>query len=176
MSTSLHNHQLFRINVGFMLKESAGYTRDIEFDVPVELYVEEIALHNLTGKLHLNRTPQGVLIQSRLRAERTVNCSRCLDSFDYPIEIEFSELFVPVSQADPESPFVIDDGDFVELTPIVREESILAVPMQALCRDSCKGLCPECGQNFNEGHCNCERETIDPRLAQLRALLDDQSS
>jgi uncharacterized protein len=44
--------------------------------------------------------------------------------------------------------------------------------MQARCKPDCKGLCAQCGQNLNEGQCDCDAEPIDPRLAPLRALLE----
>jgi uncharacterized protein len=55
----------------------------------------------------------------------------------------------------------------------VREEIILSIPMKAVCSETCKGLCPECGQNLNEGQCDCVVERIDPRLAPLLDLLKE---
>ena len=54
----------------------------------------------------------------------------------------------------------------------MREQFYLALPMKPLCRESCRGLCPECGTNLNTGTCSCVREWTDPRLDGLRALRD----
>ena len=50
------------------------------------------------------------------------------------------------------------------------EEFSLALPVKPLCRPDCRGLCPECGKNLNEGACGCSRDSGDPRLAALRQL------
>ena len=62
------------------------------------------------------------------------------------------------------------DGKTIELDPLVREQVLLALPMHAVCRDDCKGLCGSCGQNLNEGECGCARSQVDPRLAALKNI------
>ena len=174
-----HN-QVLRINVGFLLKEGAGYSRTVTFDQPANIKANDFLISNLSGELRLTRTPRGVLVQGALRATTRLACVRCLTVFDFPYEVELSELFIPEElyyreEPDPDvdEPNLINEDGFIDLTPIVREEGILAIPMQALCRPECKGLCAQCGQNLNEGMCACETETVDPRLAPLRALLEE---
>lgn len=166
------------LNVGFLLKEGAGYSRDFTFDQPGPLHAEEVLIGDLQGVLHLTRTPQGILVQGTLHATTEVECVRCLEPFALPFALELSELFIPAWQipageAASATPYLIDEKGFIDLTPILREEAILAVPIRALCSPDCKGLCPQCGQNLNEGMCACEEEHVDPRLASLRALLDE---
>jgi len=172
------DRRFLRLNVGFLLKEGAGYSRDFTFDRPGTLRAEDILISDLKGILHLSRTPQGILVQGALHATTEAECVRCLESFALPFSVDLSELFIPVwqvSAGSPEgaSPYLIDEKGFIDLTPILREEGILAVPIQALCSPHCKGLCPQCGQNLNEGPCDCEKEHIDPRLASLRSLLEE---
>jgi len=52
----------------------------------------------------------------------------------------------------------------------VREQVLLAIPMSAVCREDCAGLCAQCGQNLNEKKCGCETKVIDPRLAPLKNI------
>lgn len=171
------SNNLLRLNVGFLLREGAGYSRTIDFDHPGALHAADAVLFNLHGALRLSRTPQGVLIQGTLEAETRVECVRCLTMFDLPTAIEVSELFLPHSAAqdvgDDEEPHIITEEGNIDLTPIVREEAILAVPMKAVCSATCKGLCPECGQNLNERQCDCVVQRIDPRLAPLLDLLEE---
>jgi uncharacterized protein len=171
------SNNLLRLNVGFLLKQGAGYSRIIDFDYPGTLHADDAALSNLHGSLRLSRTPQGVLIQGTLEAETRVECVRCLTMFDLPTVIEISELFLPEHAAqdvdENEEPKIITEEGNIDLTPIVREETILSIPMKAVCSETCKGLCPECGQNLNEGQCDCEVERIDPRLAPLLDLLEE---
>ncbi len=168
------DNRLLRLNVGFLLKEGAGYSREFTFDEPNTLCAQDVTIHHLEGRLRLTRTPQGVVLQGMLRAQTSVECVRCLTPCEWPIEVPFEELFLLSTNPEASPPYVIDEGGFIDLTPIVREEGILAVPIQVLCKPDCQGLCPQCGQNRNEGSCDCDQEQIDPRLASLRALLDDQ--
>ncbi|MCL6560327.1 MAG: DUF177 domain-containing protein, partial [Firmicutes bacterium] len=59
-------------------------------------------------------------------------------------------------------------GDVLDVTPEVLKSIILALPMKAVCREECPGLCPGCGRNLNEGRCGCVNEDIDPRLSVLK--------
>ena len=65
------------------------------------------------------------------------------------------------------------DGEGIELDDLVREELLLALPVNVLCREDCKGLCPQCGQDLNLGSCECEPE-VDARLSVLKALLQNE--
>lgn len=174
------DRNLLRINVGFLLSQGAGYTRTVTFDRPGSIKVDDFLITDLAGDLRLTRTPRGVLVQGTLEAKTRLECVRCLTAFEFPYEVELSELFIPIErfireEADPldDEPNIINEEGFIDLAPIVREEGILAIPMQALCKPDCKGLCAQCGQNLNEGTCECETEPIDPRLAPLRALLEE---
>ncbi len=61
------------------------------------------------------------------------------------------------------------DGETVDLEPLLREQFVLAVPFAPLCKEDCKGLCPQCGIDLNTGTCSCEKP-LDPRLAALKGL------
>lgn len=170
---------MLNLNVGFLLKEGAGYTRTFPFDEPGDLRVHDITIHHLQGKLRLNRTPQGIVVQGTLHAQRTVECVRCLAPVDIPFDIPFEELFLLPTDPESSNPdnhyYVIDEGGTIDLTPILWEEAIVSVPIQVLCRSDCLGLCPDCGKNRNEEACECAFEIVDSRMESLRALLDDQS-
>ena len=62
------------------------------------------------------------------------------------------------------------DGKTIDLEPLVREQVLLALPMHAVCREDCKGLCGTCGKNLNEGECGCAPSQVDPRLAALKNI------
>ena len=61
-------------------------------------------------------------------------------------------------------------GKTIDLAPALREQILLAVPPSPLCDEACKGLCPQCGKDLNQGDCGCERTSIDPRWAALERL------
>ncbi len=62
------------------------------------------------------------------------------------------------------------DGKAIDVDEIVKEQILLAVPTRMLCREDCKGICPECGIDRNTGECSCVAEDIDPRWAALEEL------
>jgi uncharacterized protein len=62
----------------------------------------------------------------------------------------------------------------IDLSELLREQFYLVLPMKPLCRESCKGLCPQCGVNLNVETCACKPEWEDPRLAALKALISDR--
>lgn len=174
MTTPSTDNRLLRLNVGFLLKQGAGYSREIVFEHDGPVQAEDVLLNKLHGTLRLSRTPQGVLVQGVLKTNSRQACIRCLTDLDYPFEVEISELFVPSDseKSDPDALHIGED-DYIDLTPIVREEAILAVPIHVVCSADCKGLCPICGENRNETTCDCDTDRIDPRFESLRALLDE---
>jgi uncharacterized protein len=65
----------------------------------------------------------------------------------------------------------IDDHHVLDLSEVLRQDALLATPMHVVCDDECRGLCPTCGQNLNEGPCDCPPEG-DPRWSALQDLLN----
>jgi uncharacterized protein len=100
-------------------------------------------------------------------------CRRCLTPVTTPLELEIGALFTQERDAidDPDAYPVAPDATEIDVTPAVREELVLAVPRYVLCRDDCKGLCPQCGKDLNAGPCDCAPAT-DARWLPLQALKD----
>jgi len=167
---SFVNRRVLRVNVGFLLAQGAGYQRVIDIDLPRVRLDVDLDVEFLKGSLRLSRNSRGILVQGRLETNVLTECARCLTSVFFPVAFDLEELFsYPPSTS---TVYSVEETGFLDLAPLVREEAILAVPMGVLCRPDCAGLCPECGQNLNEGTCNCQRETLDPRLAILRTRLE----
>ena len=74
-------------------------------------------------------------------------------------------------EEDDNGEFVVVPDDQLDLDQLLTEDILLDVPSKFLCSPGCKGLCPTCGKNLNQGPCGCERDTVDPRLAVLKDLL-----
>ena len=166
--------RVLRLNVGFLLKEGIGFSREFTFDEPVVALSPDLTVHNLYGAITLTRTPQGLYTQGHLRATVDYECSRCLNDFDQPVSVRLAELYYyPPESAPPDAPAIGDDFH-LDLTPVVREDFVVSIPIRALCRPDCKGLCPQCGANWNEGPCDCEDDELDPRMAVLADLLKRQ--
>lgn len=174
MTASQHpgyvNRRVLKLNVGFLLSEGVGYQRVIDLDIPRIQVADDLELDYLCGELRLSRNSRGLLIQSKLETSIVSECSRCLTPTLVPVTLKLEELFS--YPPDPEAEYSVDDTGILDLAPLLREEAILAIPMGTLCREDCAGLCPECGQNWNEGSCDCGQDDIDPRFSVLRDLRD----
>ena len=99
-------------------------------------------------------------------------CDRCAAPFvrevDFPIDVVLvTELASEENEDEWVFPLV---GDSADLDDIVRTVFVLNLDSKLLCKEDCKGLCPRCGKNLNDGKCTCEKE-LDPRLAALRQFL-----
>lgn len=165
--------QALRINVGFLLHQGVGTSRDFDFAQAHVQVAPDLTVTDLHGTLRLSRTAQGLYAQGRLRAGWPADCVRCLESFNQALSIELHDLFVypPSEAADPI--LQVPETGILDLSPLVREYLLLDVPLQPLCRPDCKGLCPECGVNRNLSTCSHPTAEIDPRLSPLSSLLSE---
>lgn len=165
-----------RINLGFMLQQPAGASRTLDYDFGPVLLDGDLKLEMLKGRSDVSRTPQGLFIATRLQTVVETECGRCLQPISLPISTEFTEMFVFSRKDRSEDEHILPEDGFVDLGPIAREQLLLEVPINAVCRSDCAGLCAVCGANLNEEDCGHRSDPIDPRLASLRSLLDDQSN
>lgn len=165
------NSSLLRLNVGFIVHQNIGYSREFVFDTPYIRLPPDVNLADLRGVARVTRTPQGLLVQARMRGTLVSECVRCLTEFPQPLEIDFTELYAFSVRSVTDSNLILPEDGHIDLAPLAREYMVLATPISSLCREDCQGLCPICGQNLNEATCNHEAEEVDPRLAGLRSLL-----
>jgi len=110
-----------------------------------------------------------------------MQCSRCLETFEQPIHVEIEEAFIPfidmatglpLKTEDEDEALLINKRHILDLSEVLRQSILLAMPLLPLCKPDCKGLCPTCGANLNYESCTCETEDVDPRWATLAVLLE----
>jgi uncharacterized protein len=167
---SKKGHEL-RVNVGFLLKETAGYSREILYDADRLVLEDDLVVLDLKGAVQFTRTPDGLLSQGRLTARVEAECGRCLAPTVQPLTANVQELwYYPPEKAPADAELVIYEDANLDLTPLVREHFLLGIPIQVLCRPDCLGLCSICGHDLNLGPCGHEADARDPRLAALGAL------
>lgn len=127
----------------------------------------------------IRRDGKDVELQGEVHAKVEVVCGRCLQPVALPIAAEFNERFVrAVSWAAEEQHelqaedlnIAVFDGEGIELNDLVREELLLAVPVNVLCRENCQGLCPTCGIDRNLNNCQCASDEVDSRWQALKEL------
>ena len=120
------------------------------------------------------RNTAGVLMmEGQVRTTIHGICDRCAGSFDrevtFPIDVV---LVTELANEENEDEWVFPlEGDSADLDDIVRTVFVLNLDSKLLCKEDCKGLCPKCGKNLNDGPCNCQKE-LDPRFAALKQLLE----
>lgn len=168
-------------NIATLLREPVGSTREYDIESWVLIDEEAPRSQQVTGHTALLRTKQGVLVTAHLQGVERQPCSRCLRQIDVPVRMDIEEEFF--ASVDPETgarlpapdnpeAFRIDTHHTMDLEEAVRQYWTAALPMQPLCRPDCRGLCPRCGQDLNEGACSCPPET-DERWSALRKLVKE---
>jgi uncharacterized protein len=127
----------------------------------------------------LARSDGEVRIQGKFTVEMAAECDRCLGRARFPLDGGFDLFYRPVSFIAREEEVQIGadeveigfyEGGGLELEDILREQVLLALPMQRTCSEDCKGICPVCGRNRNETTCDCRIESSDDRWGALRKL------
>ncbi|MDQ3375160.1 MAG: DUF177 domain-containing protein [Acidobacteriota bacterium] len=158
---------------------------DISFDFilkpdEIDLDSDEAKLkHEIKVKGSLKKGIAQTDVQGNIDARVEIECSRCLQTAEQSLEFPFNATFVTPEhytdekeaelKADDLDVSIIED-DKIDLKELVREQILLAIPVQVLCREDCRGLCQKCGASRNLIDCNCEEKEIDPRWQSLREL------
>ena len=161
--------------------------------------------YEVVGPVHLvmdiRKDRDAYRVTGRVETRLKLECGRCLEPFEMPVDSAFELRYVPAPAA-PESqapaPGRGRDGqergredhgedaevpeddlttafykdETLDLGELMHEQFVLALPMKPLCSEACRGLCPECGTNLNKETCNCQPAWTDPRLAALQGILD----
>jgi uncharacterized metal-binding protein YceD (DUF177 family) len=129
----------------------------------------DITVEEFTGRVRLNRTPQGIVAQGDFSAQIPAECARCLQPFAAPVEIHLEDLFVYPPQNATDPLLAVAEDAHLNLEPLLREFVLINQPTRLLCREDCKGLCSVCGNDLNEGPCLHPEEEA-PRLIPERIL------
>ncbi|MBL8051068.1 MAG: DUF177 domain-containing protein [Anaerolineales bacterium] len=160
----------FRFNVGFIIHEDVGYSHDFPFAFD-ELTLDDLELTNFEGIASVGKTPQGLILQADFSAETTLECVRCLTSFEHALNWSFTELYAFDKRSETESGLFLPDDAHLDLAELIRDYALLEIPISPVHDDACKGLCPECGQNLNNKDCGHRPEQSDSPFAKLKDLL-----
>ena len=156
-------------------------------DPPTEFYAGGAA--HLRAKV--TKLGRKVLLQTRFTVPLEGQCKRCLNKVRVDEPIDLTLTFVPgepvrgqpgaspkdASAGEPAASFApetVDEepysGKVIDLSGPLREQILLAIPPSPVCDEACKGLCPQCGKDLNQGDCGCDRTAIDPRWAALKTM------
>lgn len=165
-----------------------------EADLPRE-FLDEVLRAEPPTEFHANgaarlsgrATKMGrkVLVQAKATVPLTGPCRRCLKTVALDEPVDLIRTWVPEpTVAAPKRHEGASEGSFnpgladeetyagkeIDLKPAVREQILLQIPAPPLCAEDCKGLCPMCGKDLNEGECGCDRAVMDPRWTALKGI------
>lgn len=178
-----------KFHVSQLLKEAVGTIRDYDIYENLDTIGDMPLAAPVTGHVRLMRTNRGVLVRGNLSTRVILECSRCLTEFEMPIDIHLNDQFwqkidiytgrvMPLPEGE-DHDMEISEDHILDITEAVRQYLVIGLPMQALCTEACKGMCPNCGANLNDGACRCtatngsvKREAADMRLAALARWFD----
>lgn len=123
------------------------------------------------------RSGMDVVFSGALKAPAEATCARCAEQFLTSCTRSFRFVLAPKAAGEPDGDLRAEDlefsfyeGEEIDLSPLIREQVLLALPTRPLCKEDCRGLCPQCGANLNREACGCSVATPDPRFGVLRTL------
>ena len=120
---------------------------ELRFDEPLPFSVD------------VTNTGDAMLVEGTVTGVATIACARCLEDATYTLEGEIDGYFLlnepEYIDEDDEDFDVLSSDHVIDLEPLISSALIVEAPLVPLCRDDCKGLCPQCGANLNEGPCGC---------------------
>lgn len=132
-------------------------------------------VNDIKSDISLNVQDINYYIKIDTETEAVFRCDRCLEAYTAVVvsdmNIIYSEDQSLAGDNDKEGLYFLSPGtDSADLTEDVGHGLTLSLPLKKLCKDSCKGLCSQCGKNLNRKNCGCVKETIDPRWEVLKNI------
>ncbi len=161
-----------RFDVSVLVQARLGTSLTLNVDTRPQ-HLTDLEVDFLRGTVQAIRVQDGLLVRGTVESQLGLECVRCLKPFVFPMALDLEGTF-RLSETDlkPDGVYGVDDDNWLDLAPLLREQAWIAIPMKPLCHSDCGGLCPQCGVNLNIESCTCDREKVDSRLALLKDLLD----
>ena len=145
------------------VQTARGAKAPFKFSAPAKkLFDEDLTAEGIIGDVEIFGEVEDVgrcfVIRGRIECKKSFICDRCLTPATAAQVHEFDEEIDKAEAVE----------DFIDVTELLRDILLAGQPMKNLCKSDCKGLCPVCGANLNDGECGCDKFIIDPRLASLQ--------
>lgn len=153
----------------------------------LELGIDDVVRfpNPIMSHVTIDKSESHIFVKVRVESLAHFSCDRCLKEFDQKLSGDVQLYYEVVHQGG--HSHLVDEGTErqqdevriyrpgqkeIVLTRDVRDTLLLSIPMKVLCSSDCKGICPYCGKDLNEGPCSCSPREMDPRWEALRVLLD----
>lgn len=154
---------------------SDGLSESVEYDMDLS-GVELNGVKPFCAPVRVNAQIKSfggsAILEARLIYRVQMNCDRCYETATHEYTPGFFHILVrELNAADEGDEYILVSQDRLDLDQLLLEDILLDMPSKFLCSSDCKGICPTCGKNLNEGECQCEKQAVDPRLEILKNLL-----
>lgn len=163
---------------GTTAKEFVEKPEDLDLSAELTRFTDPVQV-----QLTVQKSNDEVIITGRVATHAQATCVRCLEDFPIPIDEELRRVanVVPDKQVredtgDPDFVLLPESLPVWNVSEVLREVILLALPENPICRDDCRGLCPGCGANLNTEPCRCEQPQAQGPLSQLSQLLEQRKS
>ena len=141
---------------------------DYSFTADDDLFSSDVAVKGCV------KTVTGIVsLEAEASVTVTTECAKCAKEVIQRLNVPVSHLLIDKLNEEDNDDFIVVEDMVLELDELILEDIYLSLPIRFLCKEDCKGLCAFCGKDLNEGDCGCSKP-VDPRLAALQALLDDE--
>lgn len=152
------------------ISQRIDYTMDLS-DVEMDGYKPFVSPVQISGEI------RAFASSAELRVDvcyaYSMPCNRCLTETRKELHHSISHVLVnKLNDEEDFDDYIVVEGEKLDLDELIYSDIILLTPSKYVCKEDCKGLCPVCGQNLNEGDCTCQKQQTDPRLEALRQLLN----
>ena len=147
----------------------------LSFDERIdEIGVSDPFYGNCKVDVKVAKSHSQIVLDADISLKANYQCDRCGCEYKTDVQNSYQLVYLFGNEQENDDSFNLVylpvDADKIEITNDVRDYALLAIPMKKLCREDCKGLCPRCGKDLNEGDCNCAEKEIDPRWEPLKKL------
>lgn len=166
------------IDLSEIIKDYGG---KIDISIPVKMddteflgesFVFEKPLE-VTGTIANNT--KSLELNARVEGEMQVHCARCQKPVIVPVKFRVHEILASDDSQVNDEEIIIFSDDKIDITDIVLNSFLMSVSGKFLCSEDCKGLCPKCGADLNDGDCGCDNDEIDPRWAGLEEIMKNMT-
>lgn len=142
----------------------------LEFISPLirEYYPNQASVH-----VYVEKIKKEFRVHIDLNTKAHYVCDRCLDEFDVSFSADIEQQYHQGAGELLDEDIIRIEADAIEIDidPVISEMMLLNHPQKMLCKEDCKGICPNCGAHLNHEACRCGEKPIDPRWEELRKLL-----
>ena len=162
-----------RLTISQILRNPSE-SMEVSFSEKIEMAYPDVVCFSepVTIKGLLTNTKKGILFEAEGATEAEFLCSRCLTTVKEPIQFQINEMFYQAGKVENDKEAETFSDEQIDFTDIIQRSILENLPMKVVCKEDCKGLCPKCGKNLNEGNCDCDHTEFDPRLESLRTLFN----